>query len=257
MMVVIVPSGEFFFTKTKKKKKNVDLASHPRTNIKQYIQVSGCYRRGGRGWVALFLVARLSSPVPCVKPGGEFSPSRRTALFLSTSRVGHGMEAGQQWENVKSLPLWDPSCPETWGKGGVEQGEDGGGAKESGPQNDSSCPTERSPLGVEARDEPLSMLSEPELWCCCSEPALDVMVDEDVEEERVFSLKSVMITVTFPTVIANCWAVLRSMFFSLGLRGIEERKKEKKTLITRNGNHNMCVSATTRWRLPALWGRLH
>lgn len=69
-----MPSGEFFFTKTKKKQKNVDLASHPRTNIKQYIQVSGCYRRGGRGWVALFLVARLSSPVPCVKPGGEFSP---------------------------------------------------------------------------------------------------------------------------------------------------------------------------------------
>lgn len=47
MMVVIVPSGEFFFTKTNK---NVDLASHPRTNIKQYIQVSGCYRRGGWGW---------------------------------------------------------------------------------------------------------------------------------------------------------------------------------------------------------------
>lgn len=88
-----------------------------------------------------------------------------------------------------------------------------------GAQNDSSCPTERSPFGVEARDEPLSMLSEPELWCCCSEPALDVTVDEDVEEERVFSLKSVMITVTLPTVMASCWAVLRSMFFSLGLRG--------------------------------------
>lgn len=97
-----------------------------------------------------------------------------------------------------------------------------------GSQNDSSCPTERSPLGVEARDEPLSMLSEPELWCCCSEPALEVMVDEDVEEERVFSLKSVMITVTFPTVIANCWAVLRSMFFSLGLRGTDRKKKRKK-----------------------------
>lgn len=48
MIVVIVPRGEFFFTKTNKK--NVDLASHPRTNIKQYIQVSGCYRRGGWGW---------------------------------------------------------------------------------------------------------------------------------------------------------------------------------------------------------------
>lgn len=38
-----------------------------------------------------------------------------------------------------------------------------------------------------------------------------------MEEERVFSLKSVMMTVTFPTVIASCWAVLRSIFFSLGL----------------------------------------
>lgn len=111
----------------------------------------------------------------------------------------------------------------------------GWGARVTGPQNDSSCPTERSPLGVEARDEPLSMLSEPELWCCCSEPALDVMVDEDVEEERVFSLKSVMITVTFPTVIANCWAVLRSMFFSLGLRTEKRnlKKKKKNTLIPR------------------------
>lgn len=96
-----------------------------------------------------------------------------------------------------------------------------------GSQNDSSCPTDRSPLGVEARDEPLSMLSEPELWCCCSEPALDVMVDEDVDEERVFSLKSVMITVTFPTVIDNFCAVLRSMFFSLGLRWTDRERKRK------------------------------
>lgn len=92
-----------------------------------------------------------------------------------------------------------------------------------GLQNDSSCPTERSPLGVEARDEPLSMLSEPELWCCCSELTLDVMVDEDVDEERVFSLKSVMMTVTLPTVMASCWAVLRSMFFSLGLEASNRR----------------------------------
>lgn len=72
-----------------------------------------------------------------------------------------------------------------------------------GTQNDSSRPIEMSPFGVEARDEPLSMLSEPELWCCCSEPALEVTVEEDVEEVRVFSLKSVMITVTFPTVMAS------------------------------------------------------
>lgn len=117
-------------------------------------------------------------------------------------------------------PLVGSVVSRNMGKKGAEwcKGEDGRFGMGAGPQNDSSCPTERSPFGVEARDEPLSMLSEPELWCCCSEPALDVMVDEDVEEERVFSLKSVMITVTFPTVIANCWAVLRSMFFSLGLR---------------------------------------
>lgn len=81
----------------------------------------------------------------------------------------------------------------------------------------SLCPEEWSLLGVEARDDPLSVLSELELRCCCSEPALEVTVEEEVEEERVFSLKSVMMTVTLPTVIASCWAELRSMFFSLGL----------------------------------------
>lgn len=100
--------------------------------------------------------------------------------------------------------------------------EGSGGVKvEMGAQNDSSCPTESSPLGVEARDEPLSMLSEPELWCCCSEPALEVTVEEEVEQERVFSLKSVMITVTLPTVMASCCAVLRSIFFNLGLEMYE------------------------------------
>lgn len=125
---------------------------------------------------------------------------------------------------VKSLPYGIHSVQKRGEKGEWSRVRTGKG---TGPQNDSSCPTERSPLGVEARDELLSMLSEPELWCCCSEPALDVMVDEDVEDERVFSLKSVMITVTFPTVIANCWAVLRSMFFSLGLKGIDREKKNK------------------------------
>lgn len=112
--------------------------------------------------------------------------------------------------------------------GVCEKGVEWAGSTEykAGPQKDSSCPMERSPLGVEARDEPLSMLSEPELWCCCSEPALDVMVDEDVDEERLFSLKSVMITVTLPTVMASCCAVLRSTFFSLGLR---ERIREKRS----------------------------
>lgn len=130
------------------------------------------------------------------------------------------MGAGQPWEKVKSLPRGILSVKKGGGNGGRwSRARAGPGA---GLQNDSSCPTERSPLGVEARDEPLSMLSEPELWCCCSEPRLDVTVDEDVDEERVFSLKSVMITVTFPTVMASCWAVLRSTFFSLGLEASKE-----------------------------------
>lgn len=100
-------------------------------------------------------------------------------------------------------------------------------------QNDSSWPSERSRLGVEARDELLSMLSEPELGCCCSEAALDVIVEEDVEDERVFSLKSVMITVTFPTVMASCWAVLRSTFFNLGL--LTRSKKKSQLLFASTG----------------------
>lgn len=51
-------------------------------------------------------------------------------------------------------------------------------------------------------------------------------MDDDVEEERVFSLKSVIITVTFPTVTASCWAVLLSTFFSLGLTFKKERKRD-------------------------------
>ena len=82
-----------------------------------------------------------------------------------------------------------------------------------------------SPFGVEEREEPLSVLSDPELlWFCCSDPALEVTVDEDVEEERVFSLKSVIMTVTLPTVTANCCAVLLSTFFSRGLEAAPHGK---------------------------------
>lgn len=82
-----------------------------------------------------------------------------------------------------------------------------------------------SPFGVEEREEPLSVLSDPELlWFCCSDPALEVTVDEDVEEERVFSLKSVIMTVTLPTVTASCCAVLRSTFFSRGLKATPQGK---------------------------------
>lgn len=129
--------------------------------------------------------------------------------FIPPSIMGKQIawNQGRAWENTETASPWGSQHLHSVqrGKGNLEA------------QNDSSCPTERSPLGVEARDEPLSMLSEPELWCCCSEPALEVTVEEEVEEERVFSLKSVMITVTFPTVMASCWAVLRSTFFSLGL----------------------------------------
>lgn len=110
MMVVIVPSGEFFFTKTNKKK-NVDLASHPRTNIKQYIQVSGCYRRGGVGGRGVIPYSpALLACTTCVTTREAplsrafISQDRRTVLFLSASQLlsasrgGHGMEAGQQWE---------------------------------------------------------------------------------------------------------------------------------------------------------------
>lgn len=90
-------------------------------------------------------------------------------------------------------------------------------------QKDSSFTADISPFGVEEREEPLSVLSDPELlWFCCSDPALEVTVEEDVEEERVFSLKSVIMTVTLPTVTANCCAVLLSTFFSRGLKHAKE-----------------------------------
>lgn len=111
-MLIIVPSGEFFFTK---KNKDVDLASHPRTNIKQYIQVSGCYRRGGFWGVgALFSSLRLchwcnnkGSHGVIVSPAGAqhcspqpASSSQHPGLVMEWSRKAIG--------KVKSLPLWDP-----------------------------------------------------------------------------------------------------------------------------------------------------
>lgn len=48
-----------------------------------------------------------------------------------------------------------------------------------------------------------------------AEEALDDVAE--VDEGRAFSLKSVMITVRSPTVTSRCWALLRSMFFNLGL----------------------------------------
>lgn len=74
-----------------------------------------------------------------------------------------------------------------------------------------------SPRGEEERDRPFSVVSELEpfwLWWSVAEAALD-----DVAEGLAFSLKSVMMTVRSPTVTSRCWALLRSMFFNLGLAG--------------------------------------
>lgn len=140
----------------------------------------------------------------------RFLRQARHMRLLSDSRLCQHPGVVMEWRRGRSRKVTDLPLrnPESFQRA----------SRKEGVQKDSSCPTDSSPLGVEARDEPLSMHSEPELWCCCSEPALDVTVEEDVEEERVFSLKSVMMTVTFPTVIASCWAVLLSIFFSLGLK---------------------------------------
>ncbi|MEQ2264477.1 hypothetical protein XENORESO_009156 [Xenotaenia resolanae] len=108
MVVVIVPSGNFFFTKTEQKK--VDLVSHPRTNIKQYIQVSGCYHKGGGG--ELFPVAQLFS---AKTKQGLSSPKRCHELCLlssqlcSTSRENHGTEGrAAMGKGDNSSPQRDP-----------------------------------------------------------------------------------------------------------------------------------------------------
>lgn len=54
-------------------------------------------------------------------------------------------------------------------------------------------------------------------------------MEEEVDEERVFSLKSVIMTVTLPTVTANCCAVLLSTFFSRGLKATAQGKKSIKS----------------------------
>lgn len=75
-----------------------------------------------------------------------------------------------------------------------------------------------SPLGEEERESPFSVFSELEpfwLWWSAKAAALEEVVE--VAEGLAFSLKSVMMTVRSPTVTSKCWALLRSMFFSLGL----------------------------------------
>lgn len=75
-----------------------------------------------------------------------------------------------------------------------------------------------SPRGEDERDRPRSVFSELEpfwLWWSTADEALDDVAE--VDEGLAFSLKSVMITVRSPTVTSRCWALLRSMFFNLGL----------------------------------------
>lgn len=75
-----------------------------------------------------------------------------------------------------------------------------------------------SPLGEEERERPFSVFSELEpfwLWWSADDTELEEVAE--VAEGLAFSLKSVMMTVRSPTVTSKCWALLRSMFFSLGL----------------------------------------
>lgn len=81
-----------------------------------------------------------------------------------------------------------------------------------------------SPRGDEERDRPFSVFSELEpfwLWRSVAEEAA-------LDEGLAFSLKSVMMTVKSPTVTSRCWALLRSMFFNLGLAGGRGKKKKRK-----------------------------
>lgn len=76
-----------------------------------------------------------------------------------------------------------------------------------------------SPRGDEERDRPRSVFSELfPFWLRWSEEAPTLDEEEaEVEEGLAFSLKSVMMTVRSPTVTSKCCALLRSMFFNLGL----------------------------------------
>lgn len=76
-----------------------------------------------------------------------------------------------------------------------------------------------SPRGEEERESPFSVFSELEpfwlWWSTTDDAALEDVAE--VDEGLAFSLKSVMMTVRSPTVTSRCWALLRSMFFNLGL----------------------------------------
>lgn len=89
-------------------------------------------------------------------------------------------------------------------------------------QWDSPLTEPPSPRGEEEQERPFSVFSELEpfwLWWSAADGVLED--DAEVDEGLAFSLKSVMMTVRSPTVTSRCWALLRSMFFNLGLTGAE------------------------------------
>lgn len=103
-----------------------------------------------------------------------------------------------------------------------------GNHSEWGFQWDSPLTEVPSTRGEEERESPFSVLSELEpLWLWWSAVAIDAALDEVVEEAEglAFSLKSVMMTVRSPTVTSRCWALLRSMFFNLGLQERERGER--------------------------------
>lgn len=96
----------------------------------------------------------------------------------------------------------------------------GGGGLGRAAQWDSPLTELPSPRGEEEQERPFSVFSELEpfwLWWSAAEAALED--DAEVDDGLAFSLKSVMMTVRSPTVTSRCWALLRSMFFNLGLMG--------------------------------------
>lgn len=95
-----------------------------------------------------------------------------------------------------------------------------------GNQRDSPFTELPSPRGREEWERLFSVFSELEpfwLWWSADEAELEEGVD--VDEGLAFSLKSVMMTVRSPTVTSRCWALLRSIFFNLGLTGGPKRKQ--------------------------------
>lgn len=104
-----------------------------------------------------------------------------------------------------------------------------GGGLEGMTQWDSPLTELPSPLGEEERERPFSVFSELEpfwLWWSATDAALDDVAE--VDEGLAFSLKSVMMTVRSPTVTSRCWALLRSMFFNLGLVSLQKWMGKRK-----------------------------